>query len=65
MDKAKIQSTSFWYDSTVAYWLHYLEAAAPAPDANEAVRELYERSLLTMKLMAQHEQLSSFQIEIS
>ncbi|UJF34486.1 glycoside hydrolase family 15 protein [Paenibacillus hexagrammi] len=49
---AKSQPAAYWYDQTAAYWQQYLADAVPAPEAAEDIRELYERSLLTMKLMS-------------
>jgi glucoamylase len=52
LDRAKSQPTSRWFSVTADYWRDFVEAAVPAPAASEEVRELYERSLLTMKLMS-------------
>ncbi|MFD0697398.1 glycoside hydrolase family 15 protein [Paenibacillus sp. GCM10027628] len=51
--RAKSQPISHWYNLTNAYWQQFLADAVPAPDtSNDDIRELYERSLLTMKLMS-------------
>ncbi|MGG2201627.1 glycoside hydrolase family 15 protein [Paenibacillus validus] len=50
--KAKSQPEAHWRELTISYWHGFLAAAVPAPAASESVRELYERSLLAMKLMS-------------
>ncbi|MBD0380086.1 glycoside hydrolase family 15 protein [Paenibacillus sedimenti] len=51
--KAKSQPISHWYEKTSAYWRQFLADAVPAPETDDDdIRELYERSLLTMKLMS-------------
>ncbi|MEW9699680.1 glycoside hydrolase family 15 protein [Paenibacillus sp. SI8] len=50
--QAKSQPASYWFEQTSAYWHKFLADAVPAPNASDAIRELYERSLLTMKLMS-------------
>ncbi|WP_261302332.1 glycoside hydrolase family 15 protein [Paenibacillus andongensis] len=50
--KAKSMPASHWYELTVSYWQQFLANTVPAPKASDAIRELYERSLLTMKLMS-------------
>lgn len=50
--KAKSQPEAHWRELTISYWHGFLAAAVPAPAASESVRELYERSLLGMKLMS-------------
>ncbi|MFC0213414.1 glycoside hydrolase family 15 protein [Paenibacillus chartarius] len=52
LSKAKAQPVSYWFDYTAAYWQRFVDAAKPAPAGSPAVQELYERSLLTMKLMS-------------
>src|SRR5262249_42219315 len=49
---AKSRSPKMWFDDTVRYWQTYLQSTPSCPGGNDAVRELYERSLLAMKLMA-------------
>lgn len=49
---AKRVSSAQWLEETNEYWNRYLEAAAPCPMQEEKIVELYERSLLTFKLMA-------------
>ena len=39
-------------ERTERYWLRFLAGASLCPIDNEEIRELYERSVLTMKLMA-------------
>jgi len=50
--KAKRTSAADWADQTVRYWRELLASAKPCPVDHEAIRELYERSLLAMRLMA-------------
>lgn len=49
---AKSQQVEIWYEKTVQYWDEFLKSARPCPMDESDIRELYERSLLTMKLMA-------------
>lgn len=49
---AKCKPYTEWYNEMESYWAEYLTRAAPCPGGSEAVKALYERSLLAMKLMA-------------
>lgn len=50
--RAKSQPAQYWFDYTCGYWHRFLAAAHPAPAGSAEAQELYERSLLTMKLMS-------------
>lgn len=50
--RAKSQPVRYWFEYTCGYWERFLAAAKPAPAGSAAAQELYERSLLTMKLMS-------------
>lgn len=50
--KAKSRPHTYWYAFTESYWHQFLNGAAPAPGSRSDIRELYERSLLAMKLMS-------------
>lgn len=49
---AKRKSSAEWAKETDAYWDRFLMEAAPCPLKGEEIEELYERSLLTFKLMS-------------
>jgi glucoamylase len=49
--EAKSHSISYWYSRTEKYWHDFLQAANSYPGNEPDLRELYDRSLLTMKLM--------------
>lgn len=49
---AKSRASSEWQEQTSAYWQQYLQEAAPCPSDREDIAELYDRSLLMFKLMA-------------
>jgi len=48
---ARNHEYAHWFNLTRQYWHDFLAAAVPCPINNKEVRKLYERSLLTMKLM--------------
>ncbi len=50
--EAKGKTGSEWAAITRTYWHEYLAAAAPCPTDDPAIKELYDRSLLVFKLMA-------------
>ncbi|XEC94647.1 glycoside hydrolase family 15 protein [Paenibacillus tarimensis] len=50
--RAKTKGIENWLEATTSYWHSFLAGTVPCPIDNEAVRRLYERSLLTMKLMS-------------
>ncbi|MFC5470044.1 glycoside hydrolase family 15 protein [Cohnella suwonensis] len=52
LETAKAKSYDDWFAEMVAYWSNYLSEAAPCPGGDERIVDLYERSLLAMKLMA-------------
>lgn len=49
---AKAEGAHALRERTLRYWRDFVASAAPCPIDREDVRELYERSVLTMKLMA-------------
>ncbi|WEK55445.1 MAG: glycoside hydrolase family 15 protein [Candidatus Cohnella colombiensis] len=49
---AKSRASNEWFDEMVAYWTNFLANATPCPSEDQAIAELYERSQLAMKLMA-------------
>lgn len=51
LQAAKAASPETWRLQTEAYWHEFLAHAVPCPLEGAEVRELYERSLLAMKLM--------------
>jgi glucoamylase len=51
LQKAKSRSASEWINTTADYWQQFLQSASPCPIDQPEIIELYERSLLTMKLM--------------
>lgn len=55
LEIAKSKDSSEWVNETSDYWRQYLAAAAPSPVANEDMTDLYERSVLMFKLMADHQ----------
>jgi glucoamylase len=52
MAKAKSRAYLEWFNSTLQYWTDYLNAVPACPVDNENIRQLYNRSLLVMKLMS-------------
>ncbi|OPA76343.1 glycoside hydrolase family 15 [Paenibacillus selenitireducens] len=52
MTTAKSRTVEEWLDETTAYWDGFLNSANPSPIKESRIAQLYERSLLTMKLMA-------------
>lgn len=52
MRAAKEKESSAWIAETTAYWHEFLAAAAPCPVEDPEISELYDRSLLMFKLMA-------------
>lgn len=55
LEIAKSKECSEWVSETTAYWRHYLAAAAPSPIDDRDMTDLYERSVLMFKLMADHQ----------
>lgn len=51
LQAAKAVSPEIWRQRTEAYWHEFLAQAVPCPLEGDEVRELYNRSLLAMKLM--------------
>ncbi|WP_127531497.1 glycoside hydrolase family 15 protein [Paenibacillus kobensis] len=52
LQEAKSKSSSQWANETAGYWHRFLEEAAPCPTDAGPIKRLYNRSLLTFKLMA-------------
>ncbi|MFD1954957.1 glycoside hydrolase family 15 protein [Paenibacillus thailandensis] len=52
MREAKERTAEEWFNDTADYWRHFVAACAPCPSDRPAFKELYERSLLTFKLMS-------------
>jgi oligosaccharide amylase len=52
MRTAKGKASSEWIAETTAYWHEFLAAAAPCPLEDADISNLYDRSLLMFKLMA-------------
>jgi glucoamylase len=52
LEKAKSKSYAYWYDYTANYWHSFLQSTVPCPLKRDDIIELYQRSLLTMKLMS-------------
>ncbi|WP_035157569.1 glycoside hydrolase family 15 protein [Cohnella thermotolerans] len=52
LEKAKASGAAALRERTARYWHAFVDSASPCPIGREDVRELYERSVLTMKLMS-------------
>ncbi|CAH0121726.1 hypothetical protein PAE9249_04259 [Paenibacillus sp. CECT 9249] len=52
LQHAKSRTADQWAEQTAAYWKRFLQSAKPCPLPGVEINDLYERSLLAMKLMA-------------
>lgn len=50
--EARQKTSGQWADETNSYWQSYVAQAVPCPVDDARIKELYERSILTFKLMS-------------